>query len=42
MVVGPSIAWMQEHGFLCRARVFAPPGGMAGPDLAGVEKVAGD
>jgi superfamily II DNA or RNA helicase len=42
IVVGPSVAWLQEKGYLCRAKIFAPPGQMTGPDLKGIAKNAGD
>ena len=40
LVLGPTVAQLQDAGHLCRARVYAPPGG--GPDLRGVRRVAGD
>lgn len=38
LVLGPSVHWLIDEGFLSRYRCFAPPG----PDLTGVKTVAGD
>lgn len=38
IVVGPSVAWLIKHGYLCEYRMFAPPP----PDLSGVHMLAGD
>jgi superfamily II DNA or RNA helicase len=38
LVLGPSVAWLMEHGHLSPYRVFAPPG----PDMSGVRKQLGD
>jgi DNA repair protein RadD len=38
MVLGPSAAWLTDHGFLARARVLAPPGF----DTAGIRKRMSD
>ena len=38
MVLGPSAAWLTEHGYLAPARVFAPPGF----DSTGLRKRMGD
>jgi superfamily II DNA or RNA helicase len=38
LVMGPTIEWLTEKGFLVPARVFAP----SAPDLSDVKKLAGD
>lgn len=38
MVIGPSVAWLMEQGYLSPYRLFAPPG----PSMAGVKKSMGD
>lgn len=39
MVIGPSVEWLTEQGFLSPVKIYAPPGG---PDLSGVATRAGD
>ncbi len=39
LVLGPSVAWLMEHGYLSRYRLFAPPTAL---DLKGVRRRGGD
>lgn len=39
MVIGPSIGWLIEHGYLCRPVTYAPPTQI---DLAGIKTSFGD
>jgi DNA repair protein RadD len=39
LVLGPSMPWLIENGFLVRPRVFAPPTSL---DFSGIKKTAGD
>jgi DNA repair protein RadD len=38
LVIGPSVAWLIEHGYLSKYRLFAPPP----PNLSAVNILAGD